>query len=64
VIDLLIVDTGHRAIKFSKFSGVGETVYREGWHMMLPWFERPIIFDAKTHPTVIKSLTGSKGKSN
>jgi len=26
----------------------------------MPWFERPIIFDVKTHPTVIKSVTGSK----
>jgi len=27
---------------------------------MLPWFERPIIYDVQTHPTVIKSVTGSK----
>ena len=27
---------------------------------MLPWFERPIIYDVRTHPTVIKSVTGSK----
>ena len=56
------VDTGHRAIKFNKFLGVREQVYREGFHVMLPWFERPIIYDVRTHPTVIKSMTGSKGK--
>jgi regulator of protease activity HflC (stomatin/prohibitin superfamily) len=28
---------------------------------MWPWLERPIIFDVKTHPTTIKSVTGSKG---
>lgn len=27
---------------------------------MMPWFERPIIYDVRTHPTVIKSMTGSK----
>ena len=56
----MIVDTGHRAIKFNKISGVGNNVYKEGWHFMLPWFERPIIYDVQTHPTVIKSVTGSK----
>jgi prohibitin 2 len=34
--------------------------YKEGWHVMLPWFERAIIYDVQTHPTVIKSVTGSK----
>lgn len=54
------VDTGHRAIKFNKLSGVGSTSFKEGYHLMLPWFERPIIYDVRTHPTVIKSATGSK----
>jgi prohibitin 2 len=54
------VDTGHKAIKFSKISGVGSQSYKEGWHLMLPWFERPIIYDVRTHPTVINSVTGSK----
>ncbi len=54
------VDTGHRAIKFNKFSGVSKESYKEGFHVMLPWFERPIIYDVRTHPTVIKSETGSK----
>lgn len=27
---------------------------------MYPWFERPIVYDVRTHPTVIKSMTGSK----
>ena len=58
-----LVDTGHRAIKFNKVYGVREEIYREGWHLLVPWFERPIIYDVKTHPTVIKSMTGSKGKT-
>lgn len=53
------VDTGHRAIKFSKLTGVGSASYKEGFHVMLPWFERAIIYDVRTHPTVIKSVTGS-----
>ena len=58
---IIIVDTGHRAIKFNKITGVRNEVHREGWHIMYPWFERPIIYDVRTHPTVIKSMTGSKG---
>lgn len=54
------MDTGHRAIKFNKISGVGNRTFKEGWHLLMPWFERPIIYDVRTHPTVIKSVTGSK----
>ena len=57
---IFYVDTGHRAIKFNKISGVKNQTFREGWHIMYPWFERPIVYDVKTHPTVIKSMTGSK----
>lgn len=28
---------------------------------MIPWFERPYIYDVRTHPITIKSVTGSKG---
>ena len=27
---------------------------------MLPWFERPIIYDVRAHPQSFKSITGSK----
>ena len=54
------VEPGHRAFKFNKFYGVQETIYREGWHIKIPYFERPIIYDVRTHPKEIKSVTGSK----
>lgn len=37
-----------------------DKVHREGFHLLVPWIERPIIYDVRTHPTVIKSMTGSK----
>ena len=58
-----IVEPGHRAIKFNAISGVGETIYREGYNFKIPAIERPIIYDVRTHPKTIKSATGSKGKS-
>ena len=56
------MEPGHRAFKFNKLTGVGNTIYREGWHLKLPYFERQIIYDVRTHPKVIKSSTGTKGK--
>lgn len=56
----LIVDAGHRAIKFNRLLGLGEHVYAEGTHFMLPWIERPIIYDVRTKPRTMVSLTGSK----
>lgn len=54
------VDAGHIGIKYSRMSGVGATPYREGLHFMLPWFERPVIFDVRARPHTTTSLTGSK----
>jgi len=57
---LSLVDAGHRAIKFNRVTGIGETVYTEGTHFMFPWLERPIIYDVRTKPRTMVSLTGSK----
>jgi len=54
------VEAGNTAIKYSRLSGVGSTTYREGVHFLLPWFERPIIFDVKARPHTMTSLTGSR----
>ncbi|OII75397.1 SPFH domain band 7 family protein [Cryptosporidium ubiquitum] len=54
------VDAGHRAIKFSRIHGIKKKIYGEGTHFMLPWIERPIIFDIRARPRVVVSLTGSK----
>lgn len=57
---LYLVTPGHRAIKFSKLTGVGNKIYETGWHLMVPWFERAIIYDVQSHPTTIKTVNGSK----
>ncbi|XP_023637697.1 LOW QUALITY PROTEIN: prohibitin-2, mitochondrial [Capsella rubella] len=35
------------------------TVYPEGTHFMIPWFERPIIYDVRARPYLEDSKTGS-----
>ena len=36
-----------RAIVFNRLGGIKDEVYEEGTHLMLPWFERPIIYDVR-----------------
>ncbi len=45
---------------FNRLSGIKEEVYEEGTHFMLPWFERPIIYDVRARPNVITSTSGSR----
>eukprot|EP01137_Pigoraptor_chileana_P020065 Opistho-2@81950 len=54
------VDAGHRAVLFSRLNGVQPTVYDEGLHFRLPWFQWPIVYDVRSKPRRITSLTGSK----
>lgn len=54
------VDAGHRAIKYNRLTGLGKDSYREGLHFLLPWFERPIIYDIRARPHTMSSLTGSR----
>ena len=54
------VEAGHRAIKFNRISGVGEHVYAEGTHFVVPWLEHAIIYDVRSRPRTLVSLTGSK----
>ncbi|KAI7863044.1 prohibitin-2 [Spinellus fusiger] len=57
---LFNVDGGHRAIKYTRLFGVQNTVYNEGTHFVVPWFETPIIYDVRAKPRNVASLTGTK----
>jgi hypothetical protein len=35
-------------------------IYQEGTHLMVPWFERPVIFDVRARPSLIQSQSGSR----
>jgi len=45
---IFTVDTGHKAFKFNKISGVGNTTYKEGLHLKMPWLEKAIIYNVKS----------------
>lgn len=54
------VDGGHRAVIFDRFQGVKPDVIGEGTHFMIPWLQKPIIFDIRTRPRSVPSTTGTK----
>lgn len=54
------VQGGHRAVVFNRVVGMKDTVYGEGLNFNIPWFERPIVFDIRTRPVNLQTLTGSK----
>jgi len=58
------VDGGHRAVIFDRFTGVKTDVVGEGTHFFVPWVQRPIIFDIRSRPRNVPSITGSKDLQN
>ncbi|KAG2544605.1 prohibitin-1, mitochondrial-like [Panicum virgatum] len=54
------VEGGHRAIVFNRIEGIKEKVYPEGTHLMIPWIERPIIYDVRARPNLVESTSGSR----
>lgn len=55
------MEGGHRAVIFDRFSGVSPNVSGEGTHFLIPWVQRPIIFDVRSRPRTVPVITGSKG---
>lgn len=54
------VQGGHRAVMFHRIGGMKDHIYGEGLNFNIPWFERPVIFDIRTRPVNLQTLTGSK----
>lgn len=59
---VVTVDGGHRAVIFDRFAGVKNLVVGEGTHFFIPWVQKPIIFDIRSRPRNVPTITGSKGK--
>lgn len=62
------VDGGKRAVMFNRFpnplsgegSGIQRYVVGEGTHIKIPWLQDPKIFDVRTRPRAIPTVTGTK----
>lgn len=58
---LYTVNPGHQAIVYSRIGGLDEmSVKTEGLNFVIPWFQRPIIYDCRTRPKLVNSTSGSK----
>lgn len=40
--------------------GVQPTIYTEGTHIAIPWFQTPVVYDVRAKPHNVASLTGTK----
>ncbi|CAN8077359.1 unnamed protein product [Agarophyton chilense] len=56
---LYVVNGGERAVIFNRFTGVEQKVRGEGMHVNIPWVQKPVIFDVRTRPRAISSVTGT-----
>jgi len=62
------VDGGKRAVMFNRFpnpvsgeaSGIQKYVIKEGTHIRVPWIQDPKIFDIRTRPRAIPTVTGTR----
>lgn len=55
------VNPGHQAIVYNRIGGLDESGTKtEGINFVIPWFQRPIIYDCRTRPKLVNSTSGSK----
>ncbi|KAI4348269.1 hypothetical protein L6164_009006 [Bauhinia variegata] len=57
---LYTVDGGQRAVLFDRFRGILEETVGEGTHFLIPWVQKPYIFDIRTRPHTFSSISGTK----
>ncbi|CAO2829817.1 unnamed protein product [Amaranthus hypochondriacus] len=57
---LYTVDGGEKAVLFDRFRGVLDETVGEGTHFLVPWLQKPFIFDIRTRPHQFSSMSGTK----
>ncbi|KAF0928981.1 hypothetical protein E2562_011069 [Oryza meyeriana var. granulata] len=57
---LYTVDGGQRAVIFDRFRGVLPVTSSEGTHFIVPWLQKPYVFDIRTRPHSFSSTSGTK----
>ncbi|KAJ1436460.1 band 7 family-domain-containing protein [Ochromonadaceae sp. CCMP2298] len=58
---LITIQPGHRGIVYNRFGGLDDRhLLREGLNLVIPWFQRAIVFDVRTRPQPIDTNSGSK----
>jgi len=58
---IVTIRPGHRGIIYNRVSGIDEAKQlKEGFNILIPWFQRVVIFDLRTRPQLINTHSGSK----
>ncbi|XP_047153090.1 prohibitin-3, mitochondrial-like [Vigna umbellata] len=57
---LYTVDGGQRAVLFDRFRGILDETVGEGTHFLIPWVQKPYVFDIRTRPHTFSSISGTK----
>lgn len=57
---LFNVDGGERAVMWTMFGGVQDKTFGEGTHLVVPYFQRPHIYNVRLRPKLIQTTTGTK----
>jgi regulator of protease activity HflC (stomatin/prohibitin superfamily) len=63
LIQIISVEPGHQGIVYSRISGINkDRRLTEGLNLLIPWFERAVVYDIRARPQQINSHSGSKGE--
>lgn len=54
------IEPGFSSIHFNLLSGIGTQVYKEGYHILIPFLERPIIYDCRMKNHMYLCVCGTK----
>ena len=55
------VQPGHLGVVYNRVGGLANTsTLKEGLNFVIPWFQRPVVFDIRTRPQLINTQSGSK----
>jgi prohibitin 2 len=58
---MVTVQPGHKGVVYNRFGGLDENhILKEGLNFVIPWFQRPVVFDIRTRPQPIDTTSGSK----
>lgn len=58
---MVTVQPGHKGIIYNRMSGLDDKSHlNEGLNFVLPWLQRAIVYDVRTRPQPIDTISGSK----
>ena len=55
------IEPGFQSIHFNLLSGIGQKVFKEGYHLVVPFLEKPIIYDCRMKNHMFLCVCGTKG---